>query len=127
MLKCSNREDLSKIICPYFISITRPISLKTKSPPSKSSKTTTAQKAYKQSFWSLCGSVAPCLIKSLFASSCKPKFIAKLLKNDKLVLIFGISILNKEYNSGKLYWINFATKDSNFIINGNSWSFKDKI
>jgi hypothetical protein len=34
--------------------------------------------------------------------------------------------LNKEYNSGKLHWINFATKDSNFIINGNSWS-KDKI
>jgi hypothetical protein len=50
VLKCSNREDLSKIICPYFISITRPISLKAKSPPSKSPKTTTAQKAYKQSF-----------------------------------------------------------------------------
>src|ERR1700722_6512254 len=122
-LKCSKRVNLRKTIYPHFISITTPISLKTNSPSSNLPKTTITQKAYKQSFLSVCGSVAPCRCNCSLFSSSKPKFIAKVLKNDNSVLILGKSILKLRYNLGKRHLTNSEINNSNSITSGNKVFF----
>ncbi len=52
------------------------------------------------------------------------KFIVKLLKNDKSVLIFSKLILKSLYNWKKLQLIIFLTKNFNFIIEENNFSIK---